>query len=136
MYQYYFNVLQMIMHMIWSIHKCFNLWASWFKRIIGLKLNLIFINKVYVWPKHFFSVAVPDGDKYMNILKDYAMANDITLKFDSISTKLENHPGFASSVNINGKTFGSGGVKLCLHLFFTKQCTCNWIYIKHMDNSL
>lgn len=53
----------------------------------------------------------------MNILKDYAVANDITLKFDSIPTKLENHPSFASSVNINGKTFGSGGVKLCIHFF-------------------
>lgn len=53
---------------------------------------------------------VPDGEKYMNILKDFALANDITLKFDSISTKLENNPGFVSSVNINGKTYGSGDV--------------------------
>lgn len=67
--------------------------------------------------KIFLSVAVPDGEKYMNILKHYAMANDITLKFDSISTKLENNPGFVSSVNISGKTYGSGGVKL---FFFYK----------------
>lgn len=52
----------------------------------------------------------------MNILKDFALANDITLKFDSISTKLENNPGFVSSVNINGKTYGSGGMKLFFFL--------------------
>lgn len=110
----------MIMYMIWFIYKCFNLWVSWFKRIIGFKLNLIFINKVYVWLKYFFFVVVLDGDKYMNILKDYVMVNDIILKFDFIFIKLENYFGFVSLVNINGKIFGSGGVKFCLYLFFIK----------------
>lgn len=53
---------------------------------------------------------VPDGEKYLNILKDYALANDITLNFDAIPTKVDNNPGFVSSVTINGKTFGSGDV--------------------------
>lgn len=55
----------------------------------------------------------------MKILKEYAKANKITLKFDTMPLKYTNSPGYVSSVDIKGTKYGGGGTFVWFFTVFT-----------------
>ena len=55
----------------------------------------------------------------MKILKEYAKANKITLKFDTMPLKNTNSPGYVSSVDIKGINYGGGGMFVWFFTVFT-----------------
>lgn len=55
----------------------------------------------------------------MKILKEYAKANKITLKFDTMPLKNTNSPGYVSSVDIKGTKYGGGGMFVWFFTVFT-----------------
>jgi hypothetical protein len=61
---------------------------------------------------------VADGEKYLDALINYHQrTSDSPLKFDTFPTKVGNSPGFASSIIINGTSYGSGGKIVNLFVF-------------------
>lgn len=70
----------------------------------------------------------------MKILKEYAKANKITLKFDTMPLKNTNSPGYVSSVDIKGTKYGGGGMFVWFFTVYQRKHWCVSILL-HIDTS-